>query len=68
MVYAVRNVESGEYYRLRADTSVKVLKWLEAFSTLAVAKTVLHTVEEAMPELMGKLYVLPVPVDNTADR
>ena len=25
MVYAVRNVESGEYYRLRADTSVKVL-------------------------------------------
>ncbi len=68
MVYAVRNVESGEYYRLRADTSVKVLKWLEAFSTLAVAKAVLHTVEEKMPELMGKLYVLPVPVDNTADR
>lgn len=68
MVYAVRNVESGEYYRLRADTSVRVLTWLEAFSTLAVAKVVLHTVEEQMPELMGKLYVLPVPVDNTADR
>ena len=68
MVYAVRNVESGEYYRLRADTSVRVLKWLEAFSTLDLAKAVLHTVEEKMPELTGKLYVVPVPVDNTADR